>query len=150
MLILLTTANFPDVMLPAYERNYFYAWVFVVYFTVAFYFLFNILTASIFSLFRDRLEKKASQRIERRIQNIDKCLQQFKTKEKLAMTRDEAKDFFSDIFNLSYSSTRHRTIYRRIIKSMPEHEQDSIPKEYVINFFARPNFLEVTHIIESG
>ena len=63
LLILLTTANFPDVMLPAYNIYYLSAWIFVVYFIIAFYFLFNILIASIFTMFAERLERKARDRI---------------------------------------------------------------------------------------
>ena len=35
LLIYLTACNFPDVMLPAYNVNYVYAWFFVVYFILA-------------------------------------------------------------------------------------------------------------------
>ena len=79
LLILLSTANFPDVMLPAYNVYYFYAWFFVGYLAVAFYFMLNILIATIFNMFRNRLLEKASKRIEIRILNIDKYLKQFKT-----------------------------------------------------------------------
>ena len=74
LLTLLTTANFPDVMLPAYNVYYLYAWFFVVYFTVAFYFLLNILLANVFNMFRIRLEAKASTRIQARIHMIAKYL----------------------------------------------------------------------------
>ena len=74
LLILLTTANFPDVMLPAYNVYYLYAWFFVVYFIVAFYFLLNILLANVFNMFRMRLEAKASTRIQARIHMIAKYL----------------------------------------------------------------------------
>lgn len=63
LLILLTTANFPDVMLPAYDVYYIYAWCFVVYFVVAFYFLLNVLIANVFNMFRNRLEQKARENI---------------------------------------------------------------------------------------
>ena len=57
-LILLTTANFPDVMLPAYERSFWYSSIFVLYLIVGLYFLLNILLANVFSMYKKRHEQK--------------------------------------------------------------------------------------------
>lgn len=57
MLVLLTTANFPDIMLPAYYRNYWNALFFIGYMCFGLFFLTNILLANIFAQFRQRLEK---------------------------------------------------------------------------------------------
>lgn len=48
MLILLTTANFPDVMLPAYNENYWTMLFFVSYLCLGLYFLMNFLLANVF------------------------------------------------------------------------------------------------------
>ena len=61
-LILLTTANFPDVMLPAYEKSFWYAAIFVIYLIVGLYFLLNILLANVFSMYKKRLEMKMEKR----------------------------------------------------------------------------------------
>ena len=58
LLILLTTANFPDVMLPAYKQSYYYSIFFVVYLVFGLYFLLNILLANVFSMYKKRLELK--------------------------------------------------------------------------------------------
>ena len=71
MMILLTTANFPDVMLPGYDVSYFSSFFFIVYFIFAFYFLLNILMASVFSAFKKRLEWKAGMRLVDRIRGIE-------------------------------------------------------------------------------
>ena len=55
MLVLLTTANFPDVMLPAYEVNFLYSIFFIVFLLIGVFFLFNMLLASIYSKFKERL-----------------------------------------------------------------------------------------------
>ena len=57
MIILLTTANFPDVMLPAYNKNYFYAWLFVIYLIVGLFLLLNMLLAKVFANYKKQLEE---------------------------------------------------------------------------------------------
>ena len=57
LLILLTTANFPDVMLPAYETGYFNSMIFVLYLIIGLYFFLNILLANVFSMYKRRLEE---------------------------------------------------------------------------------------------
>ena len=57
MLVLLTTANFPDIMLPAYYRSYWNSLFFIVFMCFGLFFLTNILLANIFGKFRERLEK---------------------------------------------------------------------------------------------
>lgn len=56
MLILLTTANFPDVMLPSYNDNYWYMLFFVSYLVMGLYFLMNFLLANVFIKFKNRLD----------------------------------------------------------------------------------------------
>lgn len=45
LFVLLTTANFPDVMMPAYRTNQSYALFFVVFLVINLYFLLNIMLA---------------------------------------------------------------------------------------------------------
>ena len=56
MLTALTTANFPDVMLPAYHQDYFIMFFFVSYLIVGLYILLNLLLANVFNKFKARLE----------------------------------------------------------------------------------------------
>ena len=66
MLILLTTANFPDVMLPAYYESYFYMAFFIVYLLIGLFFLLNLLLASVFIKFKERFERKITANEKRR------------------------------------------------------------------------------------
>ena len=66
MLTLLTTANFPDVMLPKYHKNYFSMLFFITYLLVGLYFLTNLLLASVFSKFKDRYQTRIAANQETR------------------------------------------------------------------------------------
>lgn len=77
MMILLTTANFPDVMLPAYNADRINVLFFLAYLIVGLYFLQNILLAIIFDNYKKRITKRVEDRTENRVENIlkyfDKC-----------------------------------------------------------------------------
>ena len=56
LFITLTTANFPDVMLPAYNVSWIYTIIFIIYLSVGLYFFLNIILASVFNVFKGRVE----------------------------------------------------------------------------------------------
>ena len=56
MLVLLTTANFPDVMLPAYQSNRLYAFYFMIFLLLGLFLFLNLLLAIIYSRFRKHQE----------------------------------------------------------------------------------------------
>jgi H+/Cl- antiporter ClcA len=72
MLTLLTTANFPDVMLPAYQKNFFTMFFFITYLLIGLYFLLNLLLATVFNKFKGRLEQRINQNQAKRSDQIEK------------------------------------------------------------------------------
>jgi hypothetical protein len=56
MFILMTTANFPDVMLPAYEKNRLYCIFFIFYVCLQVYLLMSLMLAIFYSNFNKRFE----------------------------------------------------------------------------------------------
>jgi hypothetical protein len=54
MLVLLTTTNFPDIMLPAYSTNRLYGFFFMVYLLIGFYLFMSMLLAVFYSNFKNR------------------------------------------------------------------------------------------------
>ncbi|XP_053726292.1 two pore channel protein 1 isoform X1 [Synchiropus splendidus] len=51
LFVLLTTANFPDVMMPAYSKNSWSCMFFIVYLSIELYFIMNLLLAVVFDTF---------------------------------------------------------------------------------------------------
>ena len=58
LVILLTTANFPDVMLPAYNEHRFSCLFFLIFLIIGLYFFFNILLAIVFDNYKAGIENK--------------------------------------------------------------------------------------------
>ncbi|KAH9506805.1 Two pore calcium channel protein 1 [Dermatophagoides farinae] len=56
LFVLLTTANFPDIMMPAYQKSQFYALFFVIFLVINLYFLLNIMLAVVYNSF-SQIEK---------------------------------------------------------------------------------------------
>uniref|UniRef100_A0A1A7WNU8 Voltage-dependent calcium channel protein TPC1 n=2 Tax=Iconisemion striatum TaxID=60296 RepID=A0A1A7WNU8_9TELE len=53
LFVLLTTANYPDVMMPAYSKNRWSCVFFIVYLSIELYFIMNLLLAVVFDTFND-------------------------------------------------------------------------------------------------
>ncbi|XP_067465240.1 two pore channel protein 1 [Thunnus thynnus] len=53
LFVLLTTANFPDVMMPAYSKNRWSCVFFIVYLSIELYFVMNLLLAVVFDTFNE-------------------------------------------------------------------------------------------------
>ncbi|KAH9107046.1 hypothetical protein AeMF1_017504 [Aphanomyces euteiches] len=66
LLILLTTANFPDVMMPAYTRNRAYGLFFVVFVAFGLFFMMNLILAQVFSNFQHIASMEETQRAKNR------------------------------------------------------------------------------------
>lgn len=55
MFTVVTTANYPDVMLPAYYDNFYVFFLFLVYALLSIYLLLSVLMANVFNKYTERL-----------------------------------------------------------------------------------------------
>lgn len=66
LLILLTTANYPDVMMPTYRENRWHSIYFISYLLLGLFFFLNLLFASIYQKYREQVELNAQALAEQR------------------------------------------------------------------------------------
>lgn len=66
MLVLMTTSNFPDIMLPAYQISRWNALFFLSYLVIGLFLLMNLLLAIFYSNFKNRFEEKLGKQDEER------------------------------------------------------------------------------------
>lgn len=68
--ILMTTANFPDVMMPAYRENRLAVLFFLVFIMLGVFFLINLLTAVVFNAYKRQVDENKRQRRQRQSDNL--------------------------------------------------------------------------------
>jgi len=60
LIILLTTANFPDIMLPSYNSNRVNCLFYISFMIIGLYFLLNVLLAIVYDNYKTRIELKVN------------------------------------------------------------------------------------------
>jgi two pore calcium channel protein 1 len=92
--ILLTTTNFPDVMLPAYHASTFYVFFFIAYLILGLYFLLNTLLATIFSGYKRKMQEKVLSISDKRLIYLEKYYNMNDHENKGFLKLNETKKFF--------------------------------------------------------
>ena len=115
LIILLTTANFPDIMLPAYQSSFYYTIFFVLYLVIGLYLLLNILLANVFSMYKRRLAQKLENRQQKRAKRLGEYFDKYDNDLKGFLDLKEAKKFFKDCFDLSYNNKKHQKIFTNLL-----------------------------------
>ena len=135
MIILMTTANFPDVMLPAYSTNYWYMIYFVSYLTIGLYFMMSFLLANVFNKFKERLEQQADRIRQDTERLLIKLFNRFDYQNKGYLSYDEAKEFFSNLLNLKLSKKKHYMALARLLDEMMIEDFDKFEQHQIVDFF---------------
>ena len=140
----LTTANFPDVGLPAYQRNYFTMLFFISFLLVGLYLLLNILLASVFSKFTLRLEARITKNRMKRRNQVLKAYKRFERNVEDHLDAEEFRGFLAFIYDLKIDEPEGRSHYRRILGKMGvQSEEDDVPKDTIVNFMVARGALEL-------
>jgi len=71
MFILLTTANYPDIMMPAYNCSAWSAIFFIVFLVIGLYFVFNLILAVSYATFQEKTKSKVLSVVTHRLEALD-------------------------------------------------------------------------------
>ena len=107
MLILMTTANFPDIMLPSYRESYWYILYFGSFLIIGLYFLMNFLLANVFNKFKDRLERNALEIMKKTELLLIELFDRFDYSSKGYLNWKESKEFFTILLKLNLRKKEH-------------------------------------------
>eukprot|EP00854_Cymbomonas_tetramitiformis_P007928 gene7928-9417_t len=95
LFVLLTTANWADIMMPAYTDKRGSCFFFIVYMLVGLFFLMNVVLAIAFQTYLDQEKADRSSTIEERRVNLKKAFQELDRGDKGYLTRSETMDLLS-------------------------------------------------------
>ena len=142
MTILFTTANFPDVFLPAMNINFFNALLFMFFMLMGLYFLTNLLTANVFNKYMERLQERRSRRRRDRVKYIRIIFDKHDVNRNGFLDNMESKAFLADVFDYDYHNEAHRRVANQILNILDtedtgkHREEDRVIKyERVAQFF---------------
>ena len=77
--VLVTTANSPDIMMPAYDQIAFYSIFFIVFETVCLYVFMSIFLAVVYNNYRKNLKEEVKEALERKKQLVDQAFDMMKS-----------------------------------------------------------------------
>jgi two pore calcium channel protein len=142
MAILLTTSNFPDVMLPAYYESSFSVIFFIIYLILGLYFLLNTLLATIFTNYKKRLQARAIKREDNRLIYLEKYFNICDNDNRGYLNLKQAKSFFKIVLNLDYLEEADRNSLKKIMKIVDPAKTNIVFKSTLMDFFMMPGFME--------
>lgn len=122
LLVLLTTANNPDVMIPAYSINRGYSIFFIAFSVIGTYCLMNLLTAIIYNQFRGYLLMSVQTSITRRRLGIRAAFQVLSCQE---TQRAAEERVHIDTVMEVMSKVKMRSYYRSAITTAVQHYADT-------------------------
>ena len=86
MLVCMTTSNFPDVMLPAYQINRWFALFFIIYLVLGLFLMMNLLLAIFYANFKIRFQDAFESENEERGEYLFREFERFDTDKKSYLT----------------------------------------------------------------
>ena len=77
--VLVTTANSPDIMMPAYDQHAFYSIFFIVFEVVCVYIFMSIFLAVVYNNYRKNLKTEVKEAYERKKELVEKAFDMMKS-----------------------------------------------------------------------
>ena len=114
--ILLTTSNFPDVMLPAYQMNTAYTLFFILFILVGVYFLLNVLLAVFYSNYQSRVENAINSYVDKRVEYLEKKFYEYDKENKGYLTNKECKKLIIYLLSLDPAHNEKNMDVTKFIK----------------------------------
>ena len=118
MLTAMTTANYPDVMLPQYYNNFFVVFFFIIYLLFGIFFLLSVLIANVFNKYKTRLEERISRDENMRRDQIEQAYKKFENLHVGYLSAEEFKQFFEFVFDVRLQSKAGRIQYRKVLNRL--------------------------------
>ena len=95
----MTTANYPDIMLPSYQINHLNVLFFIIYLVIGVFLIMNLVLAIFYSNFKNKYHEDIENNEERRTAYLYKLFHE-NGGDKGYLTKEESFHFFCDIHNL--------------------------------------------------
>lgn len=124
MLVLLTTANFPNFMLPAYKNDRWNCLFFIFFLIIALFLLMNLLLAIFYSNYKKRYENSISELEETRSKYLNDKFNELDKENKGYLDKQEGFQMIQEIHSLDKSSRGKFTISKEDFETL-FHELDA-------------------------
>lgn len=148
LIVLITTSNFPDIMLQAYYTSTWYTIYFVIFVIFGVFFLMNVLLAVIFDNYKKQVQLTSQNRGRERMIFIEKFYARYDEGAKGWLELHEAKAFFAYVLDLQYSERQDRVKFRSIMKVADPDDAKIILRHRVLEFFRLGGFLHLQELDE--
>ena len=143
LIVLITTSNFPDIMLSAYNTSTWYTIFFVFFIIFGVFFLMNVLLAVIFDNYKRRVQWTSQNRGKERIEYIEKFFDKYDEGDKGYLTIYEAKAFFGYVLDFNYRESDDRKKLQTILKVADPEQAKMLLRHRVIEFFRMGGFIHL-------
>ncbi|CAI2386453.1 unnamed protein product [Moneuplotes crassus] len=142
MMVLLTTANFPDVMMLAYNAHRGYALFFIIYLVMVLFFLLNLVLAVYYNNYRTRVDNTISKFMSIREQFLKTKFHSHDVDNKGHLTQNEFKSMIKDLFELNLKAVK-KTNLNKIAAQFSHRCRGQITLEDFLNYFEIMDFVSL-------
>lgn len=118
LLILLTTANFPDFMLPAYEASRINCLFFIAFLIVGLFLLMNMLLAIFYSNYKKRYDNTLETFNEERSNYLEEKFNEYDVGAKGYLDKDDTYKMMLEVYNLDDSKSSEFEITPELFEKM--------------------------------